>query len=298
MNAGRVVRDEGRPSARYNFSEMPRRKKKQVNAFVAIATVVGTVCAIEMLDSLIRSAFLVVAILFAAVALLIVFRMLIPVWRRNELMQGVDTITDNHIDALVRQRTMQVRNDPYGRPILDKWHSEVSYFIAHHVRPTLNPNRTKVLDKERAEVLRRICERVADAAERRPALTVVQANTTPVEFEVVCARSLRACGWETELTPLSRDQGVDVIAHKNSVRVVLQCKLYSKPVGNKAVQEISAGRLHHQAHHGAVVSNGTYTASAKQLAATNGILLLHHTDLPQLEQILKGTTTQLRLSGL
>lgn len=82
------------------------------------------------------------------------------------------------------------------------------------------------------------------------------------------------------------DQGVDVIAEKNGLRVAIQCKLYSKPVGNKAVQEIAAGKVHQQAHYGAVVTNGSFTISAKELAATNGIRLLHYTDLPQLESIL------------
>jgi hypothetical protein len=37
----------------------------------------------------------------------------------------------------------------------------------------------------------------------------------------------------------------------------------------------------------AVATNRTYTTSEKELAATNGIRLLHHTDLPELEQMLK-----------
>jgi HJR/Mrr/RecB family endonuclease len=89
---------------------------------------------------------------------------------------------------------------------------------------------------------------------------------------------------------MGRDQGVDGIADKNGLRIVQQCKLYSNPVGNKAVQELAAGRVHQQAHHRAVVRNNAYTTAAKQLAATNGILLSHHTDLPQLEQMLSMAT--------
>ena len=61
--------------------------------------------------------------------------------------------------------------------------------------------------------------------------------------------------------------------------LVLQCKLYSQPVSNSAVQEISAARLHQQADHAAVVSNAAYTAAAQQLARTNGVYLLHHEEL-------------------
>jgi restriction system protein len=84
----------------------------------------------------------------------------------------------------------------------------------------------------------------------------------------------------------SRDQGVDVVAEKDGCRVVLQCKLYARPVGNKAVQETAAGRAYEQADYGAVVTNHKYTLAAEQLAATNGVLLLHYRDLPDLENLL------------
>src|ERR1700730_11505635 len=66
-----------------------------------------------------------------------------------------------------------------------------------------------------------------------------------------------------------RDQGVDVVAEKNGIRLVLQCKLYSRPVGNKAVQEAAAARAHEAADYGVVVSNNRYTQDAQQLASTN-----------------------------
>ncbi len=84
----------------------------------------------------------------------------------------------------------------------------------------------------------------------------------------------------------SRDQGVDIIAEKNRIRVVLQCKLYSRPVSNKSVQEAAAAKMHERAHYAAVVTNNRYTTSSEQLAATNGVLLLHYRDLAQLENML------------
>jgi hypothetical protein len=177
--------------------------------------------------------------------------------------------------------------------MLDKWHTEVEYFITHHIRPSLKRRQQLLLDRERAFISDKISRRVADAAEKRPAPSVLPARTTPVEFEVFCGEALSARGWRVRLTPQGRDQGVDVIAEKNNVRVVLQCKLYSNPVGNKAVQEVAAGRVHQHAQYGAVVTNSTFTQSAWELAATNGIYLLHHTDLARLEQIV-GSDTLIR----
>ncbi len=63
------------------------------------------------------------------------------------------------------------------------------------------------------------------------------------------------------------------------MKAVFQCKKYAQPVGNGAVQEIAAGKQHEQADIAAVVSNATYTPSAKQLAGTTGVYLLHYSEL-------------------
>ena len=51
--------------------------------------------------------------------------------------------------------------------------------------------------------------------------------------------------------------------------VVLQCKLYARPVGNKAVQEVAAARTFYDAGFAAVVSNADYTEAARRLARRN-----------------------------
>lgn len=102
----------------------------------------------------------------------------------------------------------------------------------------------------------------------------------PIQFEHYCAEILRGNGWDARVTQASGDQGIDVIANLGNVKAVLQCKKYSQPVGNAAVQEVIAGKAFEQAHVAAVVSNATYTPSAKQLASTTGVHLLHFSELP------------------
>ena len=48
--------------------------------------------------------------------------------------------------------------------------------------------------------------------------------------------------WETFVTPQSGDQGADLIIEKYGLKFVVQCKFYSNPVGNKAVQEVIAAK--------------------------------------------------------
>ena len=94
--------------------------------------------------------------------------------------------------------------------------------------------------------------------------------------------AIHDAGWQADATPPGADQGADVIAEQAGCRLVLQCKWVSRPVGNRAVQEAAAARAFYGASLAAVVSNQPYTSAAIQLAAGNGIRLLHHADLATL----------------
>jgi restriction system protein len=281
---------------------MPRKKKDKLPSALVIAAVIGGLLLLANLqhgasrnagtsDAATSDAggFLIV---FVIVIIALALAIFLPRWERSTLLKNVDAITDAHINALVRQLKISTHTDPYGKPVVDRWLKELDYFVTNHVRPRLDASQQRRLDRERAAVVQRIWQRVSNAAIQTPTYLPALAVTTPAEFEVYCAETLRAYGWTVARTPMARDQGVDVIAEKNGVRVVLQCKLYSNPVGNKAVQEIAAGRAHQQAHCGAVVTNSSYTPSARELANTNGIWLLHFSDLPQLEAILRGPALQ------
>ena len=103
--------------------------------------------------------------------------------------------------------------------------------------------------------------------------------TDPIEYEHAICEVFTNCGWNAQVTKASGDQGVDVIAELNGVRVAVQCKLYSSPVGNKAVEEVFAAKTHYDCQLAIVVTNNSYTPSAKQLASTCGVELLHHDEL-------------------
>ena len=62
-------------------------------------------------------------------------------------------------------------------------------------------------------------------------------------FEYFCAEVLSLNGFsDVEVTQGSRDQGVDIIAYKDDIKYGIQCKCYSSDIGNKAVQEVYAGK--------------------------------------------------------
>mgnify|MGYP000662404323 FL=1 len=87
------------------------------------------------------------------------------------------------------------------------------------------------------------------------------------QFEYQCAEILKRNGFSrVQVTQSSGDQGVDIIAHKHRKKYGIQCKYYSYPVGNKAVQEAYAGANFYDCDKAMVMTNLTFTRSATELA--------------------------------
>jgi Restriction endonuclease/Sel1 repeat len=225
-------------------------------------------------------------LLIIAVVLILMFFTRAYVHRKTcaEALAKVDAIALSHSKALARRRNQLVTHDAYGKPLLDKWNKELSYFIDTYITPELTSKEKKLYhtysDELVSVVMRHV--HVATLQNQNSLAGLDIKDMSPTDYEALCANELRKGGWHATTTKGSGDQGVDVIAERNGVRLILQCKLYTNPVGNKAVQEAAAGRAHEAAHYAAVVSNSVFTEAAKQLARTNKIYLLHHSELAAL----------------
>ena len=99
-------------------------------------------------------------------------------------------------------------------------------------------------------------------------------NVAGHQFEYICADILRRDGFVNVIvTPGSGDQGADILAWRNGYKYAIQCKFYSKPVGNSAVQEVYAAKAMYDCHVAAVMTNSTFTPGAVQLAQKTGVQL-------------------------
>jgi hypothetical protein len=107
-----------------------------------------------------------------------------------------------------------------------------------------------------------------------------------IKFENHCMNILKQYGWEVKETPNTGDQGVDLIASINDLRICIQCKNHEKAIGNKAVQEISAGKLFWKGTHAIIVSKSGFTKSAYQLAKSNKVKLINEYQLKDLEKFI------------
>ncbi len=93
-------------------------------------------------------------------------------------------------------------------------------------------------------------------------------------FEYWCADLLQYNGFtKIQVTPGSGDQGVDIIAWKDGQRYAIQCKRYSKNLGNKPIQEVNTGRTIYGCQRAAVMTNQFFTPGAVSAANAVGVQL-------------------------
>jgi restriction system protein len=189
----------------------------------------------------------------------------------------------SHRDALTRRFRQLVRINAYGFEEQEKWLDELERF-RRSVGLRLEKRQVAAFQRFATRRVRRWSDRDAEAA-----LDTSEGAMSPEDYEHHCAEMLRREGWTAEVTGMSGDQGIDVLAERDGVSVAIQCKLhFSRPIGNKAVQEAHAAAGFAETSHAAVVSNAAFTRSAETLAQRLGVFLLHHSDLPRLEMVLRG----------
>lgn len=191
---------------------------------------------------------------------------------------------EKYVPILARKRKALVTIDDYGYTFYDKWDAEKKSFLKKF---NYYPRVTDCYKGLPDDVyLMHLDYAVKEYTKENDVSMAWSASMSPIEYEMLCAEILNDNGWKARTTSASGDQGVDVIAENGDVCVAIQCKLYTSPVGNKAVQEVIAGMTYWGATVGAVVTNAQYTRSARELAKVHDIYLLHHDDLPELTSIL------------
>jgi HJR/Mrr/RecB family endonuclease len=164
-----------------------------------------------------------------------------------------------------------------------KWHFEVEYFITNVARVNIDEYNKLVLFNAVDNIAKNNKSNLSNFQK-------VNSHAVGYEFESECAEILNHSGWSVTRTKASGDQGVDLVANFESISVAIQCKKYSTPVGNKAVQEIYAGGSFVQCDFYVVVSNNSFTSSAKQLAQKLGVHLIHQNDLENLLDLLNSSS--------
>ena len=226
-----------------------------------------------------------------------------------------------HCFSLAAERKKYLKADPYGKNIDNGWSWDFNfgtdkgmrYFYNEIVVPEIQKKMSEcvpdwalkdediistpfvwaeqcfekeVLQSEDAYFwLEKIINQVCDEVEMNKSSSDLD-SMDGVEYEQYCKEILEDVGWGVEDTPTTGDQGVDLIASIEDLRVCIQCKNFAKPVGNKAVQEIIAGTTYWNGTHSVVVAKSGFTKSAKELAKSAKVILMSEIELQDLENFI------------
>ena len=221
----------------------------------------------------------------------------------NKYKQDVLDFLIPYVKPLAIKEKQLIHKDDYGDYVFDDWLNEQDRFIknkmhflmlkiANEAKHEFDTNISLVkyqenyrkdihgyIDEEILENIKTIINKLVDEYRKR----MIEENSSfeynlddPYLFEKSVEENFELFGWEAQGTPKSGDQGADVIAELNGYKVIVQCKLYSKPVGNKAVQEVISANQFFHGNLALVVSNASFTKSAKQLADSTDVILLHY----------------------
>jgi restriction system protein len=206
--------------------------------------------------------------------------------RKQELRGRVRLIVLSHLPALLRRKRQLDRTDEYGVRDDRKWMKEINHFCDNIVSPEIGllpPEVPRGMKSQpRRFELDTLVAQIVEEAAAEGTLDFTRrfdATMSPTDYEYFCAERLKLSGWNPTVTQASGDQGADIVATRGKETLVVQCKHYSKPVGNKAVQEVVAAMRHYNGDVGVVIATNGFTKSAEQLAASNGVALLGHDDL-------------------
>lgn len=108
-------------------------------------------------------------------------------------------------------------------------------------------------------------------------------------FERYCAEILKKNGYKNvQVTQVSGDYGIDILAQKDSVTYAIQCKCYSGMVGNKAVQEAFSGKTFYNCMVAAVLTNSYFTEAAIETAKRSAVILW---DRDYLDNLIKASNS-------
>lgn len=169
----------------------------------------------------------------------------------------------NYMQVLIKKRHELVYKDDYGHEIFDDFFKELKKFIKIVSSEVVNIYKYHSIDEIKLILF--------DIIERNYKMVVK-------EYEVFIFNIIKTKGWDAKVVKTNGDQ-FDIIATLNQITILVRCKFSTLPVDNHAVQQVEVTKNRYMATHAIMVSNSVYTKSAKELAYSYDIKLLHHNEL-------------------
>ena len=101
------------------------------------------------------------------------------------------------------------------------------------------------------------------------------------EFRHSLAYYFRHQGYAVDTTPASSDRGADLVLAAADRRIAVQLNHQDRPVDNRAVQEVLAGRAFYGAYEAWLITNNVFTRDARNDARVAGVRLIDGEELAE-----------------
>jgi restriction system protein len=191
--------------------------------------------------------------------------------KKKKQLESMLEIVEKNRFILAEKFLQLTYRDDYGNFIQDRFDDEFITFVKRSIVekfPGVNVPISELLKRSDPIINRTLAEIRARTDAARPV-------NSPSDFEHRICDIFVDNGWDAKVVGKTGDQGIDVLAQNaDGLKIGVQCKLYSSPVGNAAVQQAYSGARFHNAHFAFVVSSSGFTPQARQLADSLEVLLL------------------------
>lgn len=201
--------------------------------------------------------------------------------RKVALNKEVDDIIKKYQSTLCRKFKQTHYADDYGKTIENGWYREIQYFIENVMVDELSSIDGLDMGRIVHNIDTYINEVINNEDTNNETIYKKEDIKTGIDYENFVENILNNADFNVSRTPTTGDQGVDLIVTKNNIKIAVQCKFYSKPVGNKAVQEVIAGKDFYECEYACVVSNNTFTTAAKKLASVSNVKLVNEDNIAE-----------------
>jgi|GEM_PF-2864481 len=215
---------------------------------------------------------------------------------------------EKYLNVLAQKNNQLIYKDEYGDWNFDDWWKECHKFInskmlqqkyklgkeAKNVYFTLNTvswsiwdddddmnMMTKIIDKYVDEYI----ENLPDDEDINESSIDNQESflNDPILFEKYVIGLFKSYGWTISITKKTKEQASYLVAiNEIGLTEIVLCISNVKTVGQSAVREIYSAKSQYNGHIGMIITNAAYTESARQLAESLDVYLLHYETLSKI----------------
>ena len=105
-----------------------------------------------------------------------------------------------------------------------------------------------------------------------------------IEFERELGNLYRAIGYHVQSTPVSGDQGVDLILRKNGQTTVVQCKAQKRPASPAVIRDLYGSMHHFKADNAILACTGGFSDNVIEFARDKPIKLISARDIARMAE--------------